>query len=91
MFLGESMARLPEQVVERLKTEVSVQRLAEVRGVKAHDQCYHSIGVSTYQSWEALSATAESQVKARNQSLCEAARQSNAPGSGSPSQVWLVH
>jgi DNA primase catalytic core len=27
------MARIPEQVVERLKTEVSVQRLAEARGV----------------------------------------------------------
>jgi DNA primase len=33
MFLGESMARIPEQVVERLKAEVSVQRLAEARGV----------------------------------------------------------
>jgi DNA primase len=27
------MARIPEQVVERLKTEISVQRLAEARGV----------------------------------------------------------
>jgi DNA primase len=27
------MARIPEQVVERLKREVSVQRLAEARGV----------------------------------------------------------
>ena len=27
------MARIPDQVVERLKTEVSVQRLAEARGV----------------------------------------------------------
>jgi hypothetical protein len=27
------VARIPEQVVERLKTEVSVQRLAEARGV----------------------------------------------------------
>ena len=27
------MARIPDQVVERLKTEISVQRLAEARGV----------------------------------------------------------
>jgi DNA primase len=27
------MARIPVEVVERLKTEVSVQRLAEARGV----------------------------------------------------------
>jgi DNA primase len=27
------MARIPELVIERLKTEVSVQRLAEARGV----------------------------------------------------------
>jgi hypothetical protein len=27
------MARIPDHVVERLKAEVSVQRLAEVRGV----------------------------------------------------------
>src|SRR5260370_36534443 len=27
------MARIPDQVVERLKTEISVQRLAEVRGI----------------------------------------------------------
>jgi DNA primase len=27
------MARIPDQVVERLKTDISVQRLAEARGV----------------------------------------------------------
>ncbi len=27
------MARIPDQVVERLKVEISVQRLAEARGV----------------------------------------------------------
>jgi CHC2 zinc finger len=32
-FLGEPMARIPVEEVERLKTEVSVQRLAEARGV----------------------------------------------------------
>jgi DNA primase catalytic core len=32
-FEGAPMARIPEQVVERLKTEISVQRLAEARGV----------------------------------------------------------
>ena len=28
------MARIPDEVVERLKQEVSVERLAEARGVK---------------------------------------------------------
>ena len=28
------MARIPDSVIERLKTEVSVQRLAEARGVE---------------------------------------------------------
>jgi DNA primase len=28
------MARIPEQEIERLKREVSVQRLAEARGIK---------------------------------------------------------
>jgi DNA primase catalytic core len=31
---GRKMARIPEQEVERLKREVSVQRLAEARGIK---------------------------------------------------------
>ena len=30
------MARIPEDEVERLKREVSVQRLAEARGIKLH-------------------------------------------------------
>ena len=30
------MARIPESEVERLKREVSVQRLAEARGIKLH-------------------------------------------------------
>jgi DNA primase len=34
-FLGETrMARIPEHEIERLKAEVSVQRLAEARGIK---------------------------------------------------------
>jgi hypothetical protein len=48
----------------------------------SHDMCYDAIGASTYQSWLALSATDAANVKACNQSLCEAARQSAAPGSG---------
>ncbi|MHB8304000.1 MAG: CHC2 zinc finger domain-containing protein [Acidobacteriaceae bacterium] len=30
------MARIPEHEVERLKRDVSVQRLAEARGIKLH-------------------------------------------------------
>jgi hypothetical protein len=30
------MARIPEDEVERLKREVSIQRLAEARGIKLH-------------------------------------------------------
>jgi hypothetical protein len=48
----------------------------------SHDMCYDAVGASTYQSWLALSATEAANVKACNQSLCEAARQSTAPGSG---------
>jgi DNA primase catalytic core len=33
---GGKMARIPEDEVERLKREVSVQRLAEARGIKLH-------------------------------------------------------
>jgi DNA primase catalytic core len=33
---GGKMARIPEREVERLKREVSVQRLAEARGIKLH-------------------------------------------------------
>jgi DNA primase catalytic core len=33
---GGKMARIPEHEVERLKREVSVQRLAEARGIKLH-------------------------------------------------------
>src|SRR5271157_5903506 len=33
---GLKMARIPEDEVERLKREVSVQRLAEARGIKLH-------------------------------------------------------
>ena len=32
-FLGAPMARIPDQVVERLKADIAVQRLAEARGV----------------------------------------------------------
>jgi hypothetical protein len=48
----------------------------------SHDQCYDAIGATTYASWQNLSATNAANVKACNQGLCDAARSSNAPGSG---------
>jgi hypothetical protein len=38
------MARIPEDEVERLKREVSVQRLAEARGIKLRRQGADLVG-----------------------------------------------
>ena len=42
------MARIPEHEVERLKREVSVQRLAEARGIKLHRPGKELIGLCPF-------------------------------------------
>src|SRR6266849_7496613 len=64
------MGRIPEEVIERLKQEVSLQRLAEARGVKLqrhgadliglcpfHDDHEPSLGISPKKNlWQCLGA-----------------------------------
>jgi DNA primase len=43
------MARIPEHEIERLKAEVSVQRLAEVQGIKLERRGADLIGLCPFQ------------------------------------------
>ena len=43
------MARIPEEEIERLKQEVSVQRLAEARGVKLRRSGKELLGLCPFQ------------------------------------------
>jgi hypothetical protein len=62
------MARIPVEVVERLKAEVSVQRLAEARGVTFKKHGSDLIG-----RWLACSSTAASPGASRLRSMPVAA------------------
>ena len=42
------MARIPEEEIERLKREVSIERLAEARGVKAQAHGADLIGLCPF-------------------------------------------
>jgi DNA primase len=43
------MARIPEHEIERLKAEVSVQRLAEARGIKLERRGADLVGLCPFQ------------------------------------------
>jgi DNA primase len=43
------MARIPEAEIERLKAEVSVQRLAEARGIKLERRGADLVGLCPFQ------------------------------------------
>jgi len=48
------MARIPEHEVERLKREVSVQRLAEARGIKLHRHGADRSTTTAARRWSSL-------------------------------------
>jgi hypothetical protein len=48
-FGGRLMARIPEHEIERLKQEVSVQRLAEAQGIKLERHGTHLRGLCPVQ------------------------------------------
>jgi len=57
---------------------------------QSHDKCYDSGGFSALSNFKNLSATDAANLKACNQLLCNAARQSSAPGSSSVNLYFTV-